>query len=187
MGRPIEAYLPTGEERLAWRALINEVQMPFHGAEINRERETRGDPTINGLWLSGAGILPTAGSMHTEVTTVWSNDPLAIGLGQLAGLEIKPTPQSLDIILAGSDCGRHLVVLESMLAPASYDDFPAWSGTLAALEDPWFKPIDRAVTMGELGQCYVYDCAGQRFSLNRACRWRVWCPKKPLHVYVPDL
>jgi hypothetical protein len=186
MGKAIEAYLPVGEERLAWRVLLNEIQMLFHGAEINRERESRDDPPINGLWLSGAGVLPAASLLHTELTALWADDPLAIGLGRLAGIEVKPMPQSIGVIPTANDCGSHLVCLESMLAPASYDEFSAWSGVLGVLETAWFKPIYKEIATGELRQCHVYDCAGQQFSLNRARCWRVWHRRKPLHAYAPD-
>ncbi len=184
MGRAIEAYLPSGDEASSWRALLNEMQMLFHSADVNRARQSRGDAPINGLWISGAGVLPAAGAVETKVKTVWSDDPMVIGLSRLAGIEIRPTPLSFGVILASQRRGDHLVVLESMLAPAHYDNFFAWRDALGDLENAWFKPIYEAITTGALRQCNLYDCAGQRFSLDRVRRWRMWLGVKPLHAHV---
>jgi len=183
MGKPIEAYLPLGTDAVCWRVALNEIQMLFHGAEINRDREQRGEAPINGLWLSGAGILPAAGSLHTDITAVWADDPVAVGLSQLANVETKPAPATLDSILHGGAGRSHLIFLGSLLAPASYDDLPAWSEALRELETAWFRPMAMALRTGRLAQCYIYDCAGRRFNVSRARRWLVWRRSKPLHMY----
>lgn len=182
MGQPIEAYLPAGSQATLWRALLNEIQMLFHDAEINRDREQSGEIPINALWLSGAGTLPAAGSVHTNAA-VWTDDPLAIGLSRLANVENWPAPASLDVILRSRVCESHLVFLDTLLAPVSFDDLPAWGEALRGFETAWFWPIDRALKTGRLAQCHIYDCAGQKFSLGRVRRWSSWRRRKPLHAY----
>lgn len=182
MGNPIEDHLPTGEHARRWRRLLNEIQMLFHGSDVNFERERRGAPPINGLWICGAGELPAPSELRPAVNAVWSGDPMAIGLSRLTGTPVNPVPRSLDTILANNTCGASLVSLESLLVPASYNDFASWRERLETLESTWFAPILQAMSAGKLAGCHVYDCAGHRCTFTRADRRRVWRPIKPLHA-----
>ena len=60
-GRNIDWWMPrdTQEEGIAkrWRKLQNEIQMLWHIGPINEEREQRGMPSINSIWISGIGKL----------------------------------------------------------------------------------------------------------------------------------
>ncbi|BAN69478.1 hypothetical protein [endosymbiont of unidentified scaly snail isolate Monju] len=94
LGRNIDHFLPEGEQARYWRALLNEVQMLFHGLPVNAEREARGLWPVNGLWFSGAGRLPPVpggwiGGMHAATTST-APPPHAgeAGRGQSEG----PTP-----------------------------------------------------------------------------------------------
>jgi hypothetical protein len=188
MGKTIEKYLPAGRDATHWRAILNEIQMLFHEAELNRNRAQRGEPPINGLWLSGAGVLPSAESLYTELITVWADDPVARGLSRLRGVEAQSARASLDSILSHGGRGPHLMCLEPLLAPASYDDLPTWSEILRGIDTQWFQPMEAAVKARRVAQVYIYDCAGQRFSLSRVRQWLAWRARKPLHKYTqaPD-
>ena len=54
IGRSIDPWLPRGAR--LWRRLQNEVQMRWHEHPLNAEREARGLPPVNSLWLSGCGL-----------------------------------------------------------------------------------------------------------------------------------
>jgi hypothetical protein len=183
MGKAIEAYLPAGEQGAAWRAVLNEIQMLFFAADVNLARHSRRQPSLNGLWVSGAGTLPTSDDLHTTCTSVWADDAIASGLARLAGIDKRPVPESLEIILSGSEVGEHLLCLDAMLAPTSYDDYQAWCEALRLLDTRWFMPLRDAITSGRLNACYIYDCNGQRFDLYQSRRWRFWRRARPLHVY----
>jgi hypothetical protein len=185
IGKPIAAYLPTGDQAPFWRARLNEIQMLFHGSEINRRREARGAPPISGLWIYGIGGLPPAELLRPRATTVWSNDPLAAGLGRLAGVDIMPQPPSLATILIHPGRGSHLVMLDDMIRPAAYDEFSSWGQELESLDSQWFKPAYHAIARSDLAQCYLYDCCGRRFNLNRVRYWGLWRRPRPLDVYAP--
>lgn len=55
IGRTVDPWLPRAREARLWRRLQNEVQMRWHEHPLNREREDRGLPPVNSLWLSGCG------------------------------------------------------------------------------------------------------------------------------------
>ena len=60
-GRNIDWWMPrdTTEEGVAkrWRKLQNEIQMLWHIGPVNEEREQRGMPSINSIWINGIGKL----------------------------------------------------------------------------------------------------------------------------------
>jgi len=59
LGQDVRRYSATGEQALAWRGLMNEVQMLLHSHPINQQREQQGLPAINSLWLDYGGALPS--------------------------------------------------------------------------------------------------------------------------------
>jgi hypothetical protein len=185
MGKAVEAYLPSGAHAARWRVLLNEMQMLFHAAEVNRARERSAVPTINGLWIWGAGELPER--LQPRITGVWANDAVAGGLARLAGVEMRPRPVSFEALLASGAHAAQLVSLDGLLAAASYDDFPAWCAQLQALEVHWFEPMLESLNRGGLTRCHIYDCDGQQFSYAQAHRWRVWRAIVPLQAYAPDV
>lgn len=55
VGRNIDRWLPDAPAARLLRRLQNEVQMLLYTHALNDEREARGLPTVNSLWLSGCG------------------------------------------------------------------------------------------------------------------------------------
>lgn len=186
IGGPIEERLPSGAQAGYWRAMMNEVQMLFHDADVNRQRQQRGAPVINGLWIWGAGELPASQALRSQMDALWSDDPVAAGLGRLADIDTRPRPRSLESMMASNPRGAHLVSLDALLAPAGFDDFAAWRERLQALESDWFEPMLERITTGAITACHIYDCAGQQFSFTRAHRCRRWRGLKPLQAYAQN-
>lgn len=117
IGRDLDRFLPEGEDRRRWCGLLNETQMLCHQLELNRERETRGRPTLGGLWFSGGGRLPPRG--QRPVARLVGDCVLARGLLALhAG--------------GGND---ELVVEHAPARAVMHADPGAWLQALAELED----------------------------------------------------
>ena len=55
IGRNVDRWMPEGQQARLLRRLQNEVQMLLHTHPLNAEREARGQPTVNSIWLSGCG------------------------------------------------------------------------------------------------------------------------------------
>jgi len=55
IGRHVDAWRPQGPNAAPIQRLLSEVQMLLHGHPINEERQLRGEPEINALWLSNCG------------------------------------------------------------------------------------------------------------------------------------
>lgn len=67
IGRNVDRWLPAGPQARLWRRLQNEVQMLLHGHALTAARESRGQPPVNSLWLSGCGpAQPLRGELTVE-------------------------------------------------------------------------------------------------------------------------
>jgi hypothetical protein len=97
-GRNIDWWMPrdTNEAGIAklWRKLQNEIQMLWHIDSVNQEREQRGYPSINSLWISGIGKLADVQTPEflSKVSRIYGAHPLLAGLAKF--LEI---PQQSEI------------------------------------------------------------------------------------------
>jgi len=87
-GRNIDWWMPrdTNEPGIAklWRKLQNEIQMLWHIDPVNEEREQRGLPRINSLWISGIGKLADiqAPAFLSNVSHIYGDHPLLTGLAK---------------------------------------------------------------------------------------------------------
>ena len=96
-GRNIDWWMPrdSHEEGIAkrWRKLQNEVQMLWHIDPVNEEREQRGMPSINSLWISGIGKLNDVRVPEAlkQSRYLIGQHPLLAGLARLLGLSHELT------------------------------------------------------------------------------------------------
>ena len=76
-GQAIDQRLSAEPAARRWHALLTEIQMVLHPHPVNVERERRGAPALNSLWLWGAGHAPreAAGPWRS----VSADEPLAPG------------------------------------------------------------------------------------------------------------
>ncbi|HEX2237701.1 MAG TPA: hypothetical protein VHJ19_04940 [Gammaproteobacteria bacterium] len=85
MGKTIEKYLPIGQDATRWRAILNEIQMLFHEAELNRiarkEVNTCQWPMVVGCGRAAIGLVVVHGSDYRV-----GRHPVARGLSRLRGL-----------------------------------------------------------------------------------------------------
>jgi hypothetical protein len=104
-GRNIDWWMPRdiNEEGLAkrWRKLQNEIQMLWHISPVNEEREQRGMPSINSLWISGIGKLSDAQVPQPvqQAKQLYGSHPLLAGLAKLCNI---PHSTAFNIPAAGS-------------------------------------------------------------------------------------
>ena len=102
-GRNIDWWMPsdTDEDGIAkrWRKLQNEIQMLWHIDTVNEEREQRGVPSINSLWISGIGKLSDVQAPRAiqEAKHLYGPHPLLAGLAKLYNIpyaQILTQPQA---------------------------------------------------------------------------------------------
>lgn len=179
IGRDINPLLPHGPNARRWHTLLTEAQMLFHAHPINRARDERRQPMINGLWLWGGGFLPAC--TQTSVAGLYADDLLTQGLARLTGAVVHPVPENAsDWRDATADQVDSLVVLDLARYDRVDDDPMAWADHVAVLEQDWFKPCRQWLQTGQMKALHLYGGQGRRHSLTRAARWRFWRRSRPV-------
>ncbi|KMY86724.1 Regulatory protein, RpfE type [Candidatus Paraburkholderia calva] len=157
-GRNIEIWLPheaTGERSRPWMKLQNEVQMAWFEHPLNMERESRGLPAINSIWLHAQGAMrPVTGSF----THVMSDAAATRGLALASGVSPEAPPESFAALSKGFTEGSTLVELDPFSAPFIEQDWARWNAALKALEIARFAPALRALGDGSLGKLGLTLC-----------------------------
>jgi len=86
VGSSVGQALAGGEDAYILRRLMAETEMLFHGVMDNGPAQAAGGPGINGLWLDGAGAVPSCGKpAYGEVV---SDDPFVAGLARLCDVRL---------------------------------------------------------------------------------------------------
>jgi hypothetical protein len=178
-GADIDPHLPPKH----WHPLLTELQMALYDHPANTAREQRGEPVVNSVWLWGAGKLPAAASGPWQ--SVSADDPIALGLGRLAGLRHRaPGPGAAEWLERAPEEGRHLLVLDSLRGARALGDRDALPKLLQDLESNWFAPLLAALKSGRIGMLTVHlPEAAASFEVARGDLRRFWRRPRPLATY----
>ena len=173
IGRDINRLLPSGEDRMRYHHLFNEVQMLLHDHPVNEARERAGTLLINSVWFWEGGTLPEAS--RASWTAAIGDSPLLQGLGLLASVPVAGLSDGLNFL----DTGNVLVVLPE--APAAGDT--EWAGHMARMEKEWITPLLQKLRSGEIQSMDIATIhAGQarQWTITRRDLWKFWKPVAPL-------
>lgn len=183
IGRDINPLLPQGESASRWHALLTEVQMLFHSARVNIERESRGQLPINSVWFWGGGELPH--EVRSPAEGIYANDLLVRGLARLAGKAVSPLPDiAMDWEAAAETGEEGLIVLETTRYDR-VDDAPyAWMEHLHTLEDDWFAPCLSLLQGRKLDILFLYPGNGRCYTLTPRDLRRFWRRIRPLSYHL---
>lgn len=172
-GRDINRLLPTGDDRMRYHHLFNEVQMLLHDHPVNESRETSDALPINSVWLAEGGSLPAA---HPGTWTACIGDmPLLMGLGRLAGVPVRNLSAGIDSIATGN------VLL--VLPEGHAGDETEWAGHLGRLEQEWIAPLLRKLRAGDfrcLEIATVHAGRSRQWTITARDLWKFWKPVLPL-------
>jgi len=175
-GQNVDPNLP---ER-GWHALLNEMQMAMYQHPVNTEREERGQPVANSVWLWGGGRLPAAARAPWQ--SVSAHDPVALGLARVAGASAgAPGAGAQAWLERAPEAGRHLIVLDALRAARALGDPAAMADGLRALEERWFAPLLDALRAERIGMVTLHAPeAGLAFETIRGDLRRFWRRPRPL-------
>jgi hypothetical protein len=164
-GREVDQTAFNGEGAARWNALLTEVQMLLFQSPVNRDREGRGQPMVNALWVWGGGEWQNLNA-PAGLRRICADDPLAGGLAAASGLELC----ARDAFTAGADT----LLVEARLAEAVQDtDETSWRATVEALEYDVSIALDR-LREGEIDVLTLDLCDGRRWELDRGRSRRFW-------------
>ncbi len=176
-GEDIYASLPQGGSAREWHALLNEVQMLFHGHDVNLQRERQGRPVINSVWPWGGGVMP--GEASSEYTRVLAREPLAVALAHHAGIAVSTLPADIPELVAQGDEGVVLAVCDDLRWPARYNEIEKWLAALEHLEQTLFTGLLDALARRQIDSLRLMPCNGQCFMLTRRRQRAFWRPVRP--------
>lgn len=165
-GRPLDQVSPQGPDAQRWGTLLTEIQMLLFEAPVNQARQERGQPTVNALWISGAGCWQP---LHKAPgwTRLCSDHALARGLGEAAGMALLPSAAELE--RSGT------LAVADELAEAMLDaDAERWASAASRL-NARLEPVLAAVRASKLGGIELDLCDGRRWCATRRSLRRFWC------------
>lgn len=170
-GRSIGDLLPGGGDATRWRQVFNEVQMLLFAHPLNAEREARGMPAVNSVWLWGGGCVPAV-PPPPPYDSVMSDDVLAAMFAAAAGI---PYAEWSDTFVPCGD--RQLLVFTGLRAALRRGDLAGWRDALQAFETGYARPLLRALRAGKFARLQM-DVPGDEGNrsrvLTRADAWAFW-------------
>lgn len=174
LGRPVEGFLPSGEEAARWRRLINEAQVLMHNHPVNQAREAAGKPLVNSLWFWGSSTLPE--TLHAPAPVLRTDDRLALGCGRLAGMRCEG-------LSSRTPSRATLIVDTRLLRPALRVDVHGWHDGLRKLDAKCLQPLLAALKKRQLSSLHI-TAAGDRATLDLTIRpldlLKIWRRPRPL-------
>lgn len=180
VGRNILPAMPTGDDAVWWRRLLNEIQMLLHSHPVNDSRVARGLMPINGVWPWGDGAPEQCG--RAAFDSCRSDDVFVKGLCLLQKVEHQALPENFATWLENATGGSHLVHLPLVTAESA----ETLCDRLVVLERDWIAPLAEALQNAALHSCTVYIGGRLGYSVS-AAQFRSWWrrvsrrPKTLLH------
>lgn len=157
LGDDLKLHLPAGASGRRWRMLFNEAQVLLHNHPVNAERERRGAVSVNSLWFWGGGALPTR--VTSAYGRLLGGDEASRMLAKIAGLVCAA--RTTDALGEAMNADEAAIIDLGALRDAS-------------LESDWLMPIDAALRHGRIARIDLVFASGERITVRRAHRWRVW-------------
>jgi hypothetical protein len=157
---PAEEILPRGPDAGGLRRLMTEMQMLLHEHPVNTQRQLRGLPALNAIWMHGEGMLSDV-SAHVGALTLpaaCGDDVYLRGIYRLHNQPVISQPADAVSLLSGIS-GPTLAFIDVASA--------------RSLETQWLAPLSRALLSGAIAKLIVmFD--GWRIVTNRAAVFKLW-------------
>ena len=182
IGGNVRKLLPTGQDAAHSHRVFNEIQMLLHAHPINETREARGEPTINSVWLWGAGH---SGNIQPKKNfeDVRSDE----GLVEMFSATAKvPFAKLAGQWSEASGDGRQLLVWTGLRSALLRGDLAAWRSALQDFESGYAQPLWQALRSGKIDRLQV-DVLGRdrlyRVQLSRGDTRAFWRRNRRLADY----
>ena len=160
-----DGSLPPADAAADTLNLISEIEMTLHAQPVNADRESRGQPPVNSLWIWGGGYAPEPS--RVPVPPLYSDEPLLRGYWESVTGKADGWPGTVSACLDAAPAG-----FVASVSSAHDGDDASLDNELAALRD--------AMRAGRPGRVVLLSADGLRVTLHRSDRFRVWRHSAPL-------
>ena len=150
--------LPAADAAADTLNLISEIEMTLHAQPVNDERQSRGQPPVNSLWIWGGGYAPQQG--RASLPPLFADEPMLRGYWKSVSGETPGWPGSIAACADAAPAGFVASV------PAAEDGDAVLEKELLALRD--------ALRSRRLDRVVLIAADGLRATLHRSDRLRVW-------------
>jgi hypothetical protein len=153
---PREDILPRGRDAGRMRRLMTEMQMLLHEHPVNAQRQARGLPELNAIWVHGEGMLSDVNARSLPAAS--GDDAYLRGIYRLHQQPVHATPVDAASLLTQ--------VAGPTVALIDVTD-------LDTLESKWFTPLARALLGGTIAKLTLtFDewCV----AVDRASMLKLW-------------
>ncbi|WP_200347627.1 hypothetical protein [Halochromatium glycolicum] len=183
-GCSIDSASPAGTDAKHWSGFLSEVQMALFQSPVNAERERRGQPAINALWLWGGGTWRPLEAPGFQRLVAGS--ALAQGLADAAGITASHAALSEEAAAADPRLAGSLVVFEGLRQALQDADPLRWIEALRELE-AGLDPALAALGRGRVGGIELDLTDGRRWRLERRDLRRFWRRRRTLTHWLDGL
>jgi hypothetical protein len=153
---PAEDILPRGRDAGSLRRLMTEMQMLLHEHPVNAQRQRRGLPALNAIWMYGEGILSDVSAR--ALPAACGDDVYLRGLYRLHDQPLPAQPADAASLL--SRIGGPTVACIDVTSAE-------------ALDTQWLAPLNRALLSGAIARLTVmFD--GWQVVADRAAMFKLW-------------
>jgi hypothetical protein len=169
-GRHIDPLLPNGPAALKWRTLLNEIQMLLFSHPINIEREARGLPAINSIWLWGGGGTSEPATFRS---TFYSGDDHLVSIATHLGIHTQTwsgKPEDID--------ADGLALVNLLESEGQYGDVLGWRDAIRRLDAEWLSRLVRTKATLTIED----PISGTELVYAPGDRWKIWRRAKPLAI-----
>jgi hypothetical protein len=153
---PFSEILPRGADAGPIRRLMTEMQMLLHEHPVNEQRQARGAPVINAVWVHGEGMLSDVSSL--SLPAGYGEDPFLRGIYRLHDQPVGAKPADAKSLLAQLR-GPTVALID---AP-----------DLDSLETQWLAPLARALLSGAISSLTLMFDAWE-IHVERADMFKLW-------------
>ena len=175
IGQNILPFMPSGDDKINFVQLMNDIQMILHDFPINTNREEEKKLPINSVWLWGYGKLPDI--LDRNWSFVFGDEILAEGLSMLSATPFSKLPQKLDDIHSKQSNYINLIVISDFDKFRYYYEFDEWVEILMNYEINWFTPLYEAIKRNDLDEVRI-ETDINSITINKNTKYNFWKRKK---------
>jgi len=152
MHKNINQHQPAGKDETLWRKLVNEIQMLLHSHPVNTEREKKGVPLVNSLWLWGGGRYNT---LQTSIDLVYGEHELIANIASVSDLAHTTLPTKLNP--EGFINRTSLMIFTDQMHAIRSKDVFGWFDHLKRFDGGILGPLFDMLKQGDLDKLTVHS------------------------------